>query len=88
MLEPPQCFLQKPLLRHTPHIVLTTINTPLYSKIYSRRGSPLSNIGCSLTDIMFGGNGGANLNKFFDCRKSIVIGRNLRIDRPHFSTCR
>ena len=28
----------------------------------------------------FGGNGGAKINKFLDCVKSIVIGRNPRIN--------
>ena len=31
-------------------------------------------------DIIFGGNGGAKINKFLDCIKSIVIGRNPRIN--------
>ena len=35
------------------------------------------------TDISFGDNGEA-----FDYIKSIVIGRNLRINMPHGSTCR
>ena len=40
------------------------------------------------SDIIFGGNGRAKINKFLDCIKSIVIGRNLRINMPHDSTCR
>ena len=32
------------------------------------------------TDIIFGGNGGTKINKFLDCVKSIVIGRNPRIN--------
>ena len=28
------------------------------------------------TDIIFGGKGGPNINKFLNCIKSIVIGRN------------
>ena len=32
------------------------------------------------TDIIFGGNGGAKMNKFLDCVKNIVIGRNPRIN--------
>ena len=32
------------------------------------------------TDIIFGGNSGAKVNKFLDCIKSIVIGRNLIVD--------
>ena len=30
------------------------------------------------TDIIFGGNGGAKINKILDCVKSIVIGRCIR----------
>ena len=40
------------------------------------------------TDIIVGGNDGAKINKFLDCIKNIVIGRNLRINTPHVSTCR
>ena len=31
-------------------------------------------------DIIFGGNGGAKINTFLDCVKSIAIGRNPRIN--------
>ena len=34
------------------------------------------------TDITFGGNSGAKVSMFLDSFKSIVIGRNLRIDTP------
>ena len=37
------------------------------------------------TDIIFGGNGKGKINKFID---SVVIGRNLRINKPHVCTCR
>ena len=40
------------------------------------------------TDIIFGGEGGAKVNKFLDCVKSIVIGRNLGIDTTHVPTYR
>ena len=40
------------------------------------------------TNIIFGGNVGAKINKYLDCIKSIVIGRNLRINTPHVFTCR
>ena len=39
------------------------------------------------TDIISGGNGGAKINKFLDCIKSIVIGRNMRINMPPISIC-
>ena len=40
------------------------------------------------TDIILGGNDGAKVNKCLDCIKSTVIGRNMRINMPHASTCR
>ena len=38
------------------------------------------------TDIIFGGNVGAKINKFLDYIKTMVTCRNLRINTPHIST--
>ena len=39
-------------------------------------------------DIIFGGIGGAKINRFLDYIESIVNGLNLRSKMQHASTCR